>query len=69
MHPLRELLASKHHTNVTQGDVAVVFSNAETLREIHKGLCKQFEELNRKWPTEDAIGELFIQMVPYNPSE
>jgi hypothetical protein len=60
--PVRE--ASKMKSlSITSGDIAIIFSNVETLYEVHQSLCTQLATLYTFWPNVTGIGEFFGKLV------
>ena len=47
------------------GDIASLFSNIETILEVHEQMLSQLEIIYCSWPSLQHIGELFIKIVSY----
>jgi hypothetical protein len=62
---LREMLRKKVFS-LSHADLASLFSNVETILEIHEQLLSQFETIFTQWPSMDTIGAAFVKVVWYS---
>jgi hypothetical protein len=44
-------------------DIAAVFSNVETILELHVKLKERFNSLNDNWPLIDDLSDVILKMV------
>ena len=63
--PLRDLRERKA-LQISSEDISLIFSNVESLLEVHEEFLSQLDPLNDKWPNIDSIGTLFVQKVNFS---
>jgi len=45
-------------------DIKSIFSSIEEIYYVHQRILLQFEELHRKWPTVEGLGDIFLRIAP-----